>query len=534
MNARNLVLGLVAAGALGLGGYGLYGLGKRHGGGAAMPAAATAATAGGDKSDPATGRQVLYWHDPMVPGRRFDKPGKSPFMDMQLVPVYADGADDQGGVAVSSRMQQTLGVRTAEVTRGGVTVRLEAVGSIGFNERDQAVVQARSTGYIENLHVRATLDRVKKGQPLADLYVPEWVAVQEEFLSVRRMQGTDLAGLVDGARQRMRQVGMSDDQIRQVERTGQARRRITLLAPLSGVIVELLAREGMTVMPGATLFRINDLSTVWASADIPESQSGLVRPGVAVEARSPALPGKAFNGKVQAILPEVNASTRTVKARIELANPKGELAPGMFVAVALGAGGEQGLMVPTEAVIQTGRRTVVMVAEGEGRFRPVDVDIGREAGGQTEIRRGLDLGQKVVVSGQFLLDSEASLKGTGTRMEGAATPPGSAAAGAATAPGEHTGKARVETVAKDAVTLSHEPIPSMRWGAMTMDFGAPAGGMPPSLKAGQNVTFAFKINPDGTPVLTRIEPAGDAVTGGPTPAPSVKDAMPMGSMEKKP
>ena len=378
MKTKSLVLGLVAAGALGLGGYGLYALGKRHGD--TMPTAMAQAAAG-DKADPSTGRKVLYWHDPMVPAQKFDKPGKSPFMDMQLVPVYANGGGDEGSVAVSPRVQQSLGIRTAVVAAGSMTSSVEAVGSIAFNERDQAVVQARAAGYVEKLHVRAMLDPVKKGQPLADLFVPEWIAAQEEFLSVRRMQGTDLAPLVDGARQRMRLVGMSDEQIRRVEQTGKAQPRITLVAPIGGVLVELTAREGMTVMPGATLFRISGLATVWANADVPESQSALLRPGTAVEARSPALPGTTFKGKVQALLPEVNQATRTVRARIELANPQGRLVPGMFVSVALGMVAEQGLMVPSEAVIQTGRRTVVMVAEGDGRFKPVDVEIGRESDG---------------------------------------------------------------------------------------------------------------------------------------------------------
>jgi Cu(I)/Ag(I) efflux system membrane fusion protein len=378
---------------------------------------------------------------------------------------------------------------------------LEAAGSIAFNERDQALVQARATGYVERLYVRATLDRVGKGQPLADLYVPYWVAAQEEFLSVRRMQGNDLAVLVDGARQRMRQVGMNDEQIRRVEAAGRVQPRITLTAPIGGVVVELMAREGTTVMPGATLFRLNGLSTVWANAEIPESQAGLLRPGAAVEARSPALPGTVFKGKVQAILPEVNPTTRTLKARVELANPGAQLAPGMFVSVALGARTEQGLMVPTEAVIQTGKRTVVMLAEADGRFRPVDVDIGIEAGGQTEIKRGLAAGQKVVVSGQFLVDSEASLKATTTRMEDNSPAPGKP-------PVEHHGEARIEAIGKASVTLSHGPIPSLQWGAMTMDFGIPATGLPPGLKPGQSVNFAFSMNPDGQPVLTRIEPKG--------------------------
>jgi Cu(I)/Ag(I) efflux system membrane fusion protein len=308
-------------------------------------------------------------------------------------------------------------MRTAEVKRGSMAQRVEAVGTIAFNERDQAVVQARATGFVERLYVRATLDRVGTGAPLVELYVPEWVAAQEEFLSVRRMRGTDLAPLVDGARQRMRQAGMSDEQIRLVELSGTVQPRTTLTAPIGGVVVELLARDGMTVMPGAMLFRINGLSTVWANVEVPESQVSLLRTGAAVEARSPAAPGTVFKGKVQAILPEVNPNTRTVKARVELVNAGGALSPGMFVNVALSAPADEGLMVPTEAVIRTGKRNVVIVAEGGGKYRPVEVTTGGEGNGQTQITGGLVAGQQVVVSGQFLLDSEASLKSATTRME---------------------------------------------------------------------------------------------------------------------
>jgi Cu(I)/Ag(I) efflux system membrane fusion protein len=330
-------------------GYGLYALGMNRGmalsgtQSAATGEAPSSAGAGPLKAgdiDPATGKKVLYWHDPMVPGQRFDKAGKSPFMDMMLVPVYADGDADQGSVSVSPRVQQSLGVRTAEVVRGSIAPRIEAVGSIAYNERDQVLVQARVTGYIEKLHVRATLDHVTKGQPLAELYAPDWVAAQEEFLSVRRMRGQDLASLVDAARSRMHQAGMSEEQISLVESTDKVHPRITITAPIGGVVAELMAREGMTVMPGATLFRISGLGTVWANAEVPESQAALLRPGTAVEARSPALPGTTFKGKVQAILPEVNPNTRTLKARVELANPKGQLAPGMFVSVAFATAAE--------------------------------------------------------------------------------------------------------------------------------------------------------------------------------------------------
>jgi len=447
-----------------------------------------------------------------------------------MSPVYADGDADQGKVTVSSRIQQNLGVRTAEVTEGTLSPQVSAVGSIAFNERDQAIVQARATGYIEHLYVRATLDPVAKGQPLVSLYVPDWVAAQEEFLSVRRMKGTDLGGLVDGARQRMRQVGMDDGQIALVERSGKTQPRITLTAPLGGVVVELLAREGMTVMPGATLFRINGLSTVWANAEVPESQAALLRPGAKVQARSPAASGSTFDGKVQAILPEVNPSTRTLKARLELANPGSRLVPGMFVTMNfVDMRADKTLLVPTEAVIQTGKRTVVIVAEDNGRFRPVDVEAGLESGGQTEIKRGLSAGKRVVVSSQFLIDSEASLKGVEARLNsepaaGAAPVPAASAAApmAASAP-RHVGEAKVVSVGKDALTLSHGAIPTLKWGPMTMDFKLPPDGAARNVQVGDRVSFEFFMGADDLPQLTRVTPmAAEAKAAAPATAPGSK------------
>ena len=470
------------------------------------------------ETDPDSGRKILYYHDPMVPSSKFDKPAKSPFMDMMLVPVYANSDSDQGQVTVSPRVQQNLGVRTALVAEGILSQQVSAVGSIAFNERDQAIVQARATGYVERLHVRATLDRVAMGQPLVDLYIPDWVAVQEEFLALKRMQGNDLASLVDGARQRMRQVGMSDEQIRRIEVSGRTQPRITITAPLGGVVVELLVRDGMTVMAGSTLFRINGLSTVWANAEVPESQSALVRPGAKVQARSPAAPGESFDGKVQAILPDVNQATRTLKARMELANPGSRLVPGMFVTMQfMDMRADKALLVPTEAVIQTGKRTVVMLAEENGRFRPVDVEAGIETGGQTEIKRGLQTGQRVVVSSQFLIDSEASLKGVEARLNEAPKPPAPS-----NAP-RHKGQAKIDAINNDAITLSHGPIPSIKWGAMTMDFKAPPPQeLPRNLATGDNVNFEFYIDAEGLPQLTRVSPSGPATAATPAASGSTK------------
>ena len=545
MKLKPLLISLAGTCLVAGGGYSLYlfGMQRGMGMGTGAPAASTQVGAGsarlaaggaaeGEEAtrrhvqtglkagdvDPVNGKKILYYHDPMVPANKFDKPGKSPFMDMMMSPVYADSDSDQGNVTVSSRIQQNLGVRIAPVVEGTLSPQVSVVGSIAFDERDQAVVQARATGYVEKLYVRATQDHVTKGQRLVDLYVPDWIAAQEEFLSVRRMQGTDLAVLVDGARQRMRQVGMSEDQIRLVETTGKTQARISVVAPVSGIVVELMVRDGMTVMSGATLFRLNGLSRVWANAEVPESQSALLRPGSKVQARSAAAPGATINGTVQAILPEVNAATRTLKARVELANPGDRLVPGMFVQMQfMDTRQGKALLVPTEALIQTGKRTVVMVAEDNGRFRPVDVEAGIETGGQTEIKRGLQAGQRVVVSSQFLIDSEASLPGIEARLNAGPPSLAASAAVATTSVQKNAGEATVEKVGRDALTLSHGPIPTLKWPAMTMDFKVPPGGVP-SVRVGDKVTFEFVMGADGLPQLTAVAPMPGASKSASEPA----------------
>ena len=454
---------------------------------------------------PAPGRKVLYWHDPMVPSAHFDKPGKSPYMDMDLVPVYADEAADDK-VAIPSRVEQNLGIRTVAATKAPLAQAIEVVGSVAYNERELEVVQARANGFIEKLYVRAPLDRVKKGEPLAQLLVPDWVAAQEEFLAVSRMSEQGLGTLREGARQRMRLAGMSDEQVALVAKTGQVHARMTIVAPVSGVVTELAAREGMTIAMGAPLFRINGLDTVWVNAEVPESAAAAVRPGAAVTAKSDAWPGRAYKGKVGALLPQVSATTRTITARIELANPRGELTPGMFVTVDLqpAARGDV-VQVPTEAVISTGRRSVVIVAtagdDGRPRFQPVDVETGLEANGMTEIRRGIEAGTKVVASGQFLIDSEANLRSATERMApDAAAPPAKAVA-------VYHAVGKVEHIGPATVTLSHGPVPELKWPAMTMEFGDPPQGVPASVKPGTEVRFEFVQAADGFQ-LRSIEPAG--------------------------
>ena len=369
--------------------------------------------------DPETGREILYYQDPMVPGKRFDAPGKSPFMDMMLVPVYGggDAAADAGTVAVSPRMQQNLGLATALVTEGTLAPSLIAIGAIAWNERDQAVLAARAAGVVEKLHARAQFDRVAAGAPVAELFVPDWAAVQEEFLALRRSPSKELAALADVARVRMLLVGMVESQIAAVEASGKVQPRLVLRAPIDGVIAEVMVREGMAVPAGTTLLRITGTGTVWAQAEVPESQAALLKVGTPVRATTPARPGLSFAGRVQSLLPEVDPATRTIKARVEFRNRGMRLVPGMTVQMSFAdLRADKVLLVPSSAVIQTGRRAVVMLAEGKGRFRPVEVETGVESAGQTAIRKGLAAGQRVVVSSQFLIDSEASLKAVETRL----------------------------------------------------------------------------------------------------------------------
>ena len=533
MKAKNISLTLLAAMALSGAGYGLYVMGMKRGASSAdtgnTQAAAVTATAdltgiaageaatrrhikdglkAGDV-DPATGERVLYYHDPMVPGKRFDAPAKSPFMDMMLVPMYAGAqGGDASSVTVSPRVQQNLGLRTAEVVRGTLTPALQAIGSISWNERDQSVIQARAAGFIERLHVRATLDTVRAGQPFADLYVPEWVAAQQEFLAVKKAAGAD-APLIAAARQRMLLTGMTEAQVARVDSSGVTQPRITITAPTSGVVAELVARVGMTVTPGMTLARINGLATVWALAEVPESQIALLRPGAQVEASSPGAPGTVFKGKVEAILPEVAPVTRTLKARVQLANPGAALSPGMLVTMKFMDGQSTPvLLVPTEAIIATGQRNVVMLAEEGGRYRPLNVETGIESAGQTEIKKGLTVGQRVVVSSQFLIDSEASLKGVEARLNNEAP-------AQTVKPVTHQGEAKVEAINKDGVTLSHGPIPSAGWGDMTMTFQPPANGLPRNVAVGDQVQFEFVMPKDADPTLTGISPLPPSTAGKP-------------------
>lgn len=489
MNAPNKTLAAVAAGAL------LLAIGAA--GGWWWAGHGNMADSAASAMPEANQGEVLYWYDPMYPQQRFDKPGKSPFMDMELVPKYAGGGDTAGGVQINPAVTQNLGLRQAVVERITLSTVAEASGIIGFNERDVSVEQARAGGFVERVWPLAPGDVIAAGQPLAELLVPEWAAAQHELLAVRA--GGD-AALLAAARDRLRLLGMPEKLISEVERTGQPRTRFVARSSRAGVVQSLDVRAGMTVMPGQTLASINGLATVWLEAAVPETSAGGIRPGGKAEARIAAFPDKPVTGRITAILPALADATRSLRVRVELPNRDGRLRPGMSAQVKLTEGGDAtALAVPTEAIIRTGKRSVVMVVEGEGRFAPVEVTLGREVGDRTVIVSGLSEGQKIVSSGQFLLDSEASLSGVIARTGDAQN--GNMAAAL------HEADAVVEAIEDGEITLAHGPFKTLAMPGMTMAFPLASPGLVKQIKTGDKVRVGVRQTDDGL-VVERIEKTG--------------------------
>lgn len=360
---------------------------------------------------------VLYWHDPMKPELRFDKPGKSPFMDMPLVPVYASGAAASDEIAVSPNMQQSLGVRMGRVQREVMTSSIAAAGIVAYDEHRTTLLQARAAGFVTRLHVKAAQDKVRRGQALADLTVPAWLEAEGEYLALLNTESASGTVLREAARERLLLIGVPEAAVLTFEQARKIPASTTIYAPIDGVITELGVREGAAFADGALLFRINGLATVWVNAQVPEAQAGILTSVSASQIRAAAWPGQVFPGRVETLLPQLDPVTRTLTARIVVDNRGGRLAPGMFVSAELKSPpGTPQLWVPSEAVIVTGQRSVVIRARADGAFEAVDVIIGNESAGKTPILKGLTEGESVVLSGQFLIDSESSLKSAVNRL----------------------------------------------------------------------------------------------------------------------
>ncbi|RUL66340.1 efflux RND transporter periplasmic adaptor subunit [Dyella dinghuensis] len=370
-------------------------------------------------------KKVLYWYDTMVPEQHFDHPGLSP-MGMKMVPKYADEGADASIVRIDPTTVQNLGIRTVPVQHRVLASVSQVPGTVTWDLRQATTVSARVDGVVSQLYVRAPYTAITAGEPLATMLAPEWNSAIAEYSALQQAQSSDAKALRAAARQRLDVMGLTDADIRSAHRSSTG--GITVHATASGVITALDVREGQRVSAGQTLMTVNGLSTVWVEAALPQVTAGTVRHGTPVTVVVDALPGREFRGTVETLLPDIDTMTRTQRARIVLDNADGALSPGMFASVRIApANGEAVPVVPSDALITSGSEARVIVVEGNGHFRPVSVRTGRSSEGYTEILGGLQGNEKVVVSGQFLIDSEASLSGALDRLDTHSSQPAPAA-----------------------------------------------------------------------------------------------------------
>lgn len=362
-------------------------------------------------------RKILYWVAPMDPAFRRSEPGKSP-MDMDLVPVYegvsATARLDQGVITIDAEVVNNLGVRTAPVRNESLNVPLRTVGRVVLDEERVAHIHLRSNGWIHRLSVRAEGEPVSRGALLFEVYSPDLVQAQSEFVQAL---GSGREALIEASRARLRVLDISQGQIRQLEKDRAVQQYVRFYSPITGVVTALNVADGKHVTPDTDIMVLADLATVWLISDVFEAQTNQLRVGARVSARSKFDPGTIIEGTVDYIYPNLDPVTRTVPVRTVLQNSDGVLKPGMFMTVVIdGPTRPESIVIPREALIRTGREERVILALGEGRFRPALVVSGREANGKVEILSGLDVGETVVTSGQFLIDSESSFAGATLRL----------------------------------------------------------------------------------------------------------------------
>ena len=358
-------------------------------------------------------KKIAYWVAPMDANYRRDEAGKSP-MGMDLVPVYEETGDDADAVTISPAMIQNLGVRTALVEKGRLGRMIDTVGYISYDEALIRHIHLRIEGWIEKLYVANEGERVKKGDPLFELYSPTLVNAQEEYLEALKSKNKRL---IRSSRDRLTSLDISSDQIDKLGKTRKVKQHVTFRAPQDGIVTSLKTPQGMYVKPATRIMSLVDLSKVWVQVEVFEQQSAWVKPGQPADMSLTFLPGQTWSGDVVYVYPELDKKTRTLRVRLQFDNPDEMLKPNMYANVKLYSGIKPDILfVPREAVINSGRMTRVLVAKDGGRFYAREVKTGIESGDYTEILEGLKEGEKVVVSGQFLIDSEASLKGSITRM----------------------------------------------------------------------------------------------------------------------
>jgi Cu(I)/Ag(I) efflux system membrane fusion protein/cobalt-zinc-cadmium efflux system membrane fusion protein len=376
-----------------------------------------------DKTRNGKEKRILYWRAPMDPTYISDEPGKSP-MGMDLIPVYeGENVGTSSSIKIGPMTVQNMGIRTATVKREPFSRVIRTVGHFDYDEQSLYVINTKFSGWIEKLYVDRTGDIVKKGQPLFEIYSPELVTTQEEYLLAYRNQqklsssefpeiGEGAQNLLQATKQRLRFWDITDSQISKLEKTGEVKKNLTIYSPADGVVVHKNAVEGSRVMSGMDLFRIADLSTVWVYAHIFEYELPWLKIGQSTEMELPYIPGKRFIGKVDYIYPYLDQKSRDVKIRLVFHNPDRELKPQMYANVTIESStGKHELVIPSEAIIRSGKRNLVFIDLGDGKFRPQNVVIGEEGdGAMVRVIAGLQEGDQIVTSAQFLLDSESRLR----------------------------------------------------------------------------------------------------------------------------
>jgi Cu(I)/Ag(I) efflux system membrane fusion protein len=391
---------------------------------------------------PSPARKVLYWYDPMKPEVHFDHPGKSPFMDMQLEPKYAEEAPAAGAgapppgfsvVRIPLERRQEIGVTTARVEKRTVGGSIETNGVVAEDEGRLNAVNAKFAGYIERLYVDRTGQPVRRGQPLLSVYSPDLVATERELLlaseNARRLSSaspqaaSDASALLSATRQRLRLWDIPDFEIERIEKSGQVSKALTLYSPVSGVVLKKDAVAGLAIMPGMPLYTIADLSTVWVLADVYQSEMAMAVPGNSAVVSASFLPGETFRGQIDFVYPTLTEETRTVKVRLVIPNPKALLKPGMFVSVSLSGKGREALAIPRSALIQTGERQIAFVEQSAGVYAPREVVTGVQGKDFVEVLSGLSQGETVVTSANFLIDSESRIGAIGAAPAGSAGQP---------------------------------------------------------------------------------------------------------------
>ena len=528
MKASTVILGIVLVAAVGAGGYMLGS--RSHAPAPELVSAASPASGAGTAQ-----RKILYYRNPMGLPDTSPTPKKDP-MGMDYIPVYEgeEPASDPGSanlVRISTEKVQKLGVRTDSVALRPLGRTIRAPGRVEPDERRVAMISPKFEGYVERLHVNATGQPVARGQPLFEVYSPELVSAQREYaIAVQGAQAMNEAGaeaaagmkqLADSALARLRNWDLSPDDVAALARSGETKRTVTLRSPVSGVVTEKKAFQGMRFMPGEALYQVTDLSSVWVVADVFEQDIGLVKAGAKATISLPAYPGQAFGGTITYVYPMLKAETRTVAVRIELANPKQLLKPAMFaqVEVQVGAGAPV-LTVPDSAVIDSGKRQIVLVQRGEGRFEPREIRTGMRGESHIEVLEGLKAGEEVVVAANFLIDAESNLRsaiggmgghaghGSAAAASGPPSAAGSSQSQLAKAQVGHQGTGSVEGIdAKSGMlTLNHGAVPSLKWPPMTMAFAVANPSLLAGLRPGTAVSFEFVERQAGEWVITRVTP----------------------------